>query len=178
MENVGAKVTPAWAAFSFRGESYEGFLNALEGVQALLPVDKPFAVGDEFTNADIAVAPFLGRMYLMLKHGIGKFSKEDGQRVWDALHSEKFARLTKYASDLMARESFKKTFDEVCFPLIMMLTLLSLRMSRHISRARWSEELLCCNSRNNIEISKSNVHMTKVEHSVYFSLSEMLFYYI
>ena len=113
IENVGAKVTPAWAAFAFRGESANAFLAALEAVQALLPADKPYAVGDQFTNADIAVAPFLGRMYLMVRHGIGNYSTEDGKSVWDALHSPRFARLTEYAEAITSRPSFQKTFDQV-----------------------------------------------------------------
>jgi len=51
----------------------------------LLPVEKGrYILGNEFTLADIAVAPFLGRTLLIqLKNDLGKFNEQEAKRGWE-----------------------------------------------------------------------------------------------
>ncbi|KAI0336581.1 thioredoxin-like protein [Cubamyces sp. BRFM 1775] len=86
-------------------------LDGLEALQARLP-PTGFAVGPEWTNADSAVAPFLVRLDLMLKHDIGCYPQEEGAAVLEALRGARFARLTKYIDDIMQSPVFKPTWDE------------------------------------------------------------------
>jgi glutathione S-transferase len=62
VETVSSKLIPKYYAFAMRGESYEPLLQAFEEVQGLLPKDAQYAVGNEFTVADIAFTPFIARM--------------------------------------------------------------------------------------------------------------------
>ncbi|KAJ7154514.1 glutathione S-transferase C-terminal-like protein [Mycena filopes] len=85
----------------------------LEEVQALLPADKTYAVGNEYTVADIAITPFLGRLQLSLKHDTGAFKEGEGTKAFEYLTSSgRFGRLVQYIEAITTRESFKATFDE------------------------------------------------------------------
>jgi glutathione S-transferase len=57
VDAVSTKLIPAYMAWLRKGESYENFLKGVEAIQALLPQDAPFAVGEAFTVADIAILP-------------------------------------------------------------------------------------------------------------------------
>ncbi len=97
----------------FLGQPAEPILQAIAQLQqALAPTG--FAMG-QFSIADIAVAPFLMRMMLFLKVGLGAYSAEDGRKMRDALGSEKFARFARYIQDLHERPSIKDHWDEVGF---------------------------------------------------------------
>ena len=65
--------------------------------------------------ADIAITPFLARNRLSFLNDIGAFPVGEGKKVWETITTGKFARFGKYAEDVLARESFKATFDAVCF---------------------------------------------------------------
>ncbi|RPD60181.1 thioredoxin-like protein [Lentinus tigrinus ALCF2SS1-7] len=94
----------------FLGSPAEPILQAIEKLQqALAPTG--FAVG-QFSIADIAVAPFVMRMMLFLKTGLGAYSNEEGQKMRDAIGSEKFARFRQYIQDLHERPSIKNHWDE------------------------------------------------------------------
>ncbi|KAL5476872.1 hypothetical protein ACEPAI_3058 [Sanghuangporus weigelae] len=112
IDAISTKLTPGWAAFIMRGESADGFLNGAEAIQALLPNDKTFAVSDDFTIADAAIAPFLGRAVVCLKNDIGFFAPGEGKKAYEVLNSPRFSKLIKYYRALEARDSFKLTFDE------------------------------------------------------------------
>ncbi|KAJ7794539.1 hypothetical protein B0H14DRAFT_3888693 [Mycena olivaceomarginata] len=91
---------------------FEPFWDALEQLQALLPADKKYAVGDEFTAADIAIAPFLARMEVWLRNDIGAYKEGEGKKAAEYFFTgDRFARLVKYFEDIKARDSFKATFD-------------------------------------------------------------------
>ncbi|KAJ6582522.1 glutathione S-transferase [Mycena vulgaris] len=108
---VSTKFGPAFMGLA-RGESFAGLWDALEALQSLLPADKPFAVGNQFTAADIALAPFLARMEVALKNDIGVFKAGEGTQAAEYFFSGgRFARLVKYFDAIKARESFKTTFD-------------------------------------------------------------------
>lgn len=87
-------------------------LDALDFVQGRLP-ETGFAVG-EFSIADVAAAPFLVRILLLLEHDIGRYPAGDGKKTFEALQKPRFARLSKYIADLKARPSFQASYDEVC----------------------------------------------------------------
>ncbi|KAJ7484157.1 glutathione S-transferase [Mycena latifolia] len=109
---VSTKFLPAYMGPIARGESFEPFWAALDALQALLPGDKTYAVGDEYTAADIAVTPFLARLEVALKNDIGAYKPGEGIKAADYFFKgERFARFVKYFEALKARESFAATFD-------------------------------------------------------------------
>ncbi|KAH9051929.1 glutathione S-transferase [Lactarius vividus] len=112
IDAVSTKVSPVTAAFFFRGESPDAFIAAAAEIQELLSPTAQFAVGDHFTIADAAIAPFLARWELQLRNDVGKFAEGTGPRVHKELfQSERFARLQKYLANISSRESFKSSFD-------------------------------------------------------------------
>ncbi|KAI9456841.1 glutathione S-transferase [Lactarius psammicola] len=112
IDAVSTKVFPPFGAFFFRGESPDPFIAAVAEIQELLPPAGQFVVGDHFTIADAAIAPFIGRWELNLRNDIGKFAEGTGPRVYQELfQSERFARLQKYFANISSRESFKNSFD-------------------------------------------------------------------
>ncbi|KAI5823761.1 thioredoxin-like protein [Schizophyllum commune Tattone D] len=113
VEAVGSRLSGAWAAAVMRGEGFEKFYDAVEFLQSLLPPNSKYAVGDQYTIADIAATPFFARAELTFRNDIGVFAKGEGLKAWNALQTEpKFARWREYYANLKERESFKKTFDE------------------------------------------------------------------
>lgn len=96
-----------------RGESPDALVSGLESVQDLLPEGKKFAVGDDFTIADAAIAPFLARIATTLGNDIGAFTEGEGKKVYETIwKSPKFAKLQKYYENLTARSSVRETYDE------------------------------------------------------------------
>ncbi|KAH9016118.1 glutathione S-transferase [Lactarius pseudohatsudake] len=86
IDAVSTRVSPATAAFFFRGESPDAFIAT-------------FAAGDHFTIADAAIAPFLARWELQLRNDVGKFAEGTGPGVHKELfQSERFARLQYFAN--------------------------------------------------------------------------------
>ncbi|KAI0663839.1 thioredoxin-like protein [Cubamyces menziesii] len=92
----------------FMGKHFDGLLLALEKLQRALP-PSGFAVG-QWTIADAAVAPFLARMLLFVRVGLGTYGEEDWQKLREALASDRFARIVRYIQDVHERPSFKKTW--------------------------------------------------------------------
>ncbi|KAJ7867286.1 glutathione S-transferase [Mycena leptocephala] len=112
IDAVSTKFLPEFMGPIARGQPFEPLFEALEQLQALLPADKMYAVGDEYTAADIAIAPFLARMEVWLKNDLGAYKEGEGKKASEHLFSgDRFARLIKYFDALKARESFKATFD-------------------------------------------------------------------
>ena len=105
---------PVFWDFFLEGKPGADLLGALETMQSLLP-ETGFAVGPEWSIADIAVAPFLVRVVMLLEHDLGKQSAEEGSKALLALRTPRFARLMKYIEDAKEWSSFKATFDEVGF---------------------------------------------------------------
>lgn len=88
---------------------------ALDFIQALLPDDATYAIGDDFTIADIAISPWFSRIELLFSHDIfGKYGKGAGMRAYELYNSFKYVKLRKYARALEERPSIKNTFLEVC----------------------------------------------------------------
>ena len=115
IDAVSTKLLPAWANFAMRGADggAEAAINGLEAIQALLPEGKTYAVSNDYTIADAAIAPFLGRLEVAVKNDIGAFKAGEGKKVFEAYQSEGFRKLREYFDAVKKRDSFKQTFDEV-----------------------------------------------------------------
>lgn len=116
LDAVSNKIQPNLSRWALGTSTYEAFFEALDAIQDQLPPvgEGKYIFGDEFTLADIAVAPFLGRSVLIqLRHGIGKFDKEEAKRGWELFQGPKYERLRQYIDDITARPSWQSTFDEV-----------------------------------------------------------------
>ncbi|KAJ7484163.1 glutathione S-transferase [Mycena latifolia] len=108
---VSTKFVPAWIGALFGGKPFAPFWEALEAIQAALPADKTYAIGNEYSAADISITPFLARMEIALKEDTGAFPAGEGTKAAEIFFSgDRFARLVRYFDALKARESFK-TFD-------------------------------------------------------------------
>ena len=112
---MSTKFVPAWHAYSQGKSSAEEFYKAVEYLQSLLPAEG-YAIGP-YSAADIAISPFLGRARVTLLNDFGGYPAGEGPKVLEALSSGsgRFARFGKYLSDVLARDSFKATFDEVTY---------------------------------------------------------------
>ena len=118
IDALSNKLSAPYAAFSSGGESPDKFIEAMAEVQELLSPDG-FAVGDRFTIADAAIAPFLGRWELLFRNDVGRFAEGTGTRVHEVLfQSERFARLQKYFANVSSRRSFKNSFHSVRVSLV------------------------------------------------------------
>jgi glutathione S-transferase len=89
-------------------------LSGIRTVQDLLPATSggsSFFLDDgRFSFADIAVAPFLGRMYAVAKSGLIP-------DVYAALTSDPaYMRMNDYAQSLFSRKSFRDTFPDEKVP--------------------------------------------------------------
>jgi len=112
IDAFSTKVFPRHIALFFRGQAPDAFVAAVAEIQELLSGSGPFAVGDHFTIADAAIAPFIGRWALNLQNDVGKYAEGTGLRVYQELfQSERFARLQKYYANISSRESFENSFD-------------------------------------------------------------------
>jgi len=112
IDTVSTKFNPALIALLMQGEGLDKLVKNIEDVQELLPAAGGFAVGSEYTIADAALAPFLGRLELLLKNDIGAFATGEGRKGHAQIfEGQKFARLQQYFKDITSRESWKATFD-------------------------------------------------------------------
>ncbi|KAH9974627.1 glutathione S-transferase [Lactifluus volemus] len=103
IDTVSNKLFASNVAFFYRGEAPDNFVEALAEVQELLS-PSGFAIGDHFTIADAALAPFLGRWELLLRNDVGKYAEGTGpQRA--------LLRLQNYFANITSRQSFKNSFD-------------------------------------------------------------------
>jgi glutathione S-transferase len=109
IDAVSTKFVPRYAGWALRGEPVSELVKAFEDVQALLPADAKFAVGDEVTIADLAILPFVARIELLIQHEMLDGTAELGA----ALKEPRLERAVRYFEELKARKSFKETFDAV-----------------------------------------------------------------
>ncbi|TFY69786.1 hypothetical protein EVG20_g3006 [Dentipellis fragilis] len=108
------ELTTSFYGFLLRGAAPDALVKDLKTLQKLLPPGGGFAVGD-FSFADAAVAPFIGRAASYLRNDIGKFDEGEGVKLYKQIfEGAEFTRLQQYWRDIAARPSFKTTFDEGC----------------------------------------------------------------
>ncbi|KAI0765442.1 hypothetical protein C8Q74DRAFT_1220184 [Fomes fomentarius] len=88
------------------------FLPACRGVQRLLPAEEGYALGEQWSIADAVVMPFLLRIPLTL--ALKPFTVKEGEaeKAVEALESPRFARISRYIKQNLARPSFAATWDE------------------------------------------------------------------
>ncbi|KAJ7107400.1 glutathione S-transferase, partial [Mycena epipterygia] len=135
IDTASTKFFPAYMGPLARGQSFEPLWDALDILQDLLPVDKPYVLGDDYTAADIAITPFLARLEVALRNDIGAYKEGEGAKAAEYLFSgEGFKRLVKYYEMIKARESFKATFDEARLFIFFVDLLAELRVNRNISQ--------------------------------------------
>nr|VWP01031.1 Extracellular lipase (EC [Ganoderma boninense] len=79
-----SKVVDGFRGFFFAGAPADALFALFEAVQALLP-PAGFAVGDGWSIADIAAAPFLVRALMLLEHEIGTYPVGEGRKALEAL---------------------------------------------------------------------------------------------
>ncbi|KAA1480035.1 hypothetical protein DENSPDRAFT_862107 [Dentipellis sp. KUC8613] len=114
IDHISTKLLPSFYRYVLHGGSSDVPIKGLRSLQALLPPGGGFAVGPEFSIADAAVAPFLGRIELYLRTDIGKFPVGEGPKLYkQVFEGADFARLQQYWKDISTRPSFKATYDEV-----------------------------------------------------------------
>ena len=105
-------------AVFIRGQPTNVLLDGLLGLQARLPAEGGFVVG-QWSMAEMVVAPFLVRTWMMLEHDIGKYPAGEGLKAFEILRGNpKYARIVKYVEDIEDHTSFKKTWDEVSFRVL------------------------------------------------------------
>ncbi|EIW74801.1 hypothetical protein CONPUDRAFT_132404 [Coniophora puteana RWD-64-598 SS2] len=111
IDTVNTRFAPTFLGFVANGDSYQTVLDGARAVQKLLPDYGKWAIGDQFTIADIAIAPFVSRIELASTCGVGKYAAGEDRLVLDALNSPEFAKFKAYSANLQERPSFKATFD-------------------------------------------------------------------
>ncbi|KAG7097926.1 hypothetical protein E1B28_005236 [Marasmius oreades] len=67
------RVAPPHVAALLRGESFEPLIRGLLGFQELLSKEGMYAMGDQFSIADIAVAPFILRLETAVTNELGVY---------------------------------------------------------------------------------------------------------
>jgi glutathione S-transferase len=112
IDTISTKYVPAHIGILRKGEPHTKYLEGIDALQALLPTEGKWVLGDQFSVADIAIAPFLARSEVSFQNEL--FVNEgEGKKVLEALRSPKYARFWQYFQDLKTRPSFVKTFDAV-----------------------------------------------------------------
>ena len=114
MAHVEDEYVPAFGAFFLGGAPASALLDALAALQARLAPDAsgPYALG-AWSLADVALAPLVLRLPVILEHELGRYPLGEGKRALAALREARFARLMKYIGDVRARPSVLKTYYEV-----------------------------------------------------------------
>ena len=116
IERMNATLRSAFLAFHQQG-SKEALLDAFKVVQSLLP-ETGFAIG-EWSIADANTAPFLARFEVVMREDLGPWEKGVGRSIYEKIFAgEDYARLVRYLRDNQARDSWKKTWNEVGLCLI------------------------------------------------------------
>jgi len=95
----------------FDNTDLESIFTVFDQLQALLQDGAAFAIGDEFTIADISIAPHLGRVETWLENEyFGKYDKSTVAKVQELYKGPKYDKLREYSRRLRERPSVKKTF--------------------------------------------------------------------
>ena len=126
IETVSSKFTPNWMEFATGNPevTHATLLSSVDTIQDILPDGAEYAIGDQYTIADIAFTPFWARLNVLLQKGIGAYRVEEKKNFLTALDDPKYAKFNGYVQRLLERESFKSTFHEVR-PLFFRSSLLS-----------------------------------------------------
>ncbi|EIW81747.1 hypothetical protein CONPUDRAFT_89406 [Coniophora puteana RWD-64-598 SS2] len=113
IDSIDSYFDKTFVGFVAKGESYTTVLDGLREVQKLLPDPSAgkWAIGEQFTIADAAFAPFIARIDTCCKAGYGSYAKGEDRLLLDSLESPEFTRIKAYIANLYDRPSFKATFN-------------------------------------------------------------------
>ncbi|KAI0765433.1 hypothetical protein C8Q74DRAFT_1288335 [Fomes fomentarius] len=101
---------PQFRGFFVEGAPASAFLDALEVLQRFLP-ERGFVLGEQWSLADIAIAPILLRLVVCLENEIGTYALGVGHTTLEAVKDPRFARIWQYIQDLKERPSIKANFN-------------------------------------------------------------------
>ncbi|KZO98838.1 glutathione S-transferase [Calocera viscosa TUFC12733] len=107
---VGDKFNPAWQGYATKGAGEEAVIAAINQIVGELDPEGPYVLGKEWSIADTAIAPFVGRLYLIAKNDLGNWKAGEGPKFLEKI--ENIAKWEKYAQALLARPSFKESFPD------------------------------------------------------------------
>ncbi|KAG0695568.1 glutathione S-transferase C-terminal-like protein [Suillus ampliporus] len=115
IEIVSTKFSPHYVKFAMGDPegTHVALLKGVDAVQAILPDGAKYAVGDQYSIADIAFTPFWARLNVCLQKRIGAYKDEERTSFLKALEDPKYAKFAGYVQRLLERQSFKSTFHEV-----------------------------------------------------------------
>ncbi|GAA5952643.1 hypothetical protein JCM8115_003658 [Rhodotorula mucilaginosa] len=95
------------ALFQGKPEAADSVFTGIEEIQGMLTqFDGPFLLGNDISIGDLAVAPFVGRIFAGPKYDL--LPKDFA----DKLEDDKFKVFRAYRDALVTRPSWKETFDE------------------------------------------------------------------
>jgi glutathione S-transferase len=114
IELVSTKFSPNYMKFASGNPevTHATLLAGVDAIQGILPDGAKYAVSDQYTIADIALAPFWARFNVLVQKGIGAYKDEERKSFLKALEDPKYAKFNGYVQRLLARQSFKSTFHE------------------------------------------------------------------
>lgn len=114
IDAVSTKLTPAQASIIYNGGDGEQLVQAFEYIQSLLP-PQGYALGEEFSIADISIAPFFARLEVHLANDFGVWpaGANKGPKILSLLQQPKLARINEYSKLVQSRPSFVTTWDPV-----------------------------------------------------------------
>jgi len=114
MNIFGAKYAP-YAVLYARPTSDDpnpAVLAGLLELQAKLG-DGPYLMGNQWTIAECAVAPFFIRMLRAKETDLGFLGEKKGKELLQALEDPKYAKINAYIDAVASRQSVQKTFPPV-----------------------------------------------------------------
>ena len=85
----------------------------LDFVQSQLLDDAQYAVGNDFTIADVVAAAIFSMVEVVLSNDVGKYDEGEGLKVYDAFNSARYDKLRGYVKRILNRESVKRSIDTV-----------------------------------------------------------------
>ncbi|KAG2133278.1 glutathione S-transferase C-terminal-like protein [Suillus clintonianus] len=114
VEIVSTKFSPDFKRFVFGNPetTHLALLAGVNAIQNILPDSGKYAVGDQYTFADISFTPLWARLIVLLQKGIGAYKDEERGSFWKAIEDPKYAKFNGYVQRLLERQSFKSTFHE------------------------------------------------------------------
>lgn len=87
IEAVRTTYTSPWLAVFIRGDSEapDEMYKAHSVIQDLLPDNAIYAVSNEYTTADVAIAPSMARTDVCLRNDLGAFKEGEGKKIYEVL---------------------------------------------------------------------------------------------
>ncbi|TDL16699.1 hypothetical protein BD410DRAFT_731080 [Rickenella mellea] len=104
------KVIPQFRDFIWCGGSTDALMNSLEYLQTILPENAKFALCDDFTIADAAIAPFVAQLVMSLD--LGCYMDGEAKQVLEMLQGPECSKVWKYWQAVKEQPSFQATFNE------------------------------------------------------------------